>query len=123
MIFDNLPSALPFVLQKRLIAIAIAAPQRLAALPDVPTFKEIGLGPVNRTAYYGIAGPKGLPKDVVEKISVATKKALEDPAVRKRIEDTGSIIIANSPEEFTAQIKAEYEVYKKVVDTAKLKLE
>ena len=123
MIFDNLPSALPFVLQKRLIPIAIAAPQRLAALPDVPTFKELGLEPVNRTAYYGIAGPKGLPRDVVDKIGAATKKALEDPAVRKRIEDTGSIIIANSPEEFAAQIKAEYEVYKKVVDTAKLKLE
>ena len=123
MIFDNLPSALPFALQKRLVPIAIAAPQRLASLPDVPTFKELGLEPVNRMAYYGIAGPKGLPKEVVDKIGAATKKALEDPAVRKRIEDTGSIIVANSPEEFAAQIKAEYEVYKKVVDTAKLKLE
>jgi tripartite-type tricarboxylate transporter receptor subunit TctC len=43
------------------------------------------------------------------------KKALEDPAVRKRIEDTGSLIVANTPEQFAAQIKAEYEVYKKVV--------
>ena len=123
MIFDNLPSALPFVQQKRLVPIAIAAPQRLATLPDVPTFKELGLEPVNRMAYYGIAGPKGVPRDIVEKIGAATKKALEDPAVRKRIEDTGSIVVANSPEEFAAQIKAEYEVYKKVVDTAKLKLE
>ncbi len=123
MIFDNLPSALPFILQKRLVPIAIAAPQRLPALPDVPTFKELGLEPVNRMAYYGITGPKGLPKEVIEKISLATKKALEDPSVRKRIEDTGSFIVANSPEQFAAQIKAEYEVYKKVVDTAKLKLE
>ena len=123
MIFDNLPSALPFILQKRLVPIVIAAPQRLAALPDVPTFKELGLEPVNRMAYYGITGPKGLPRDVVDKISVATKKALEDPAVRKRIEDAGAIIVANTPEEFSAQIKAEYEVYKKVVDSAKLKLE
>ncbi|MBC7609055.1 MAG: tripartite tricarboxylate transporter substrate binding protein BugE [Polaromonas sp.] len=123
MIFDNLPSALPFILQKRLVPIVIAAPQRLPALPDVPTFKELGLEPVNRMAYYGITGPKGLPKEVVEKISTATKKALEDPAVRKRIEDTGSIIIANTPEQFSAQIKAEYEVYKKVVDSAKLTLE
>jgi tripartite-type tricarboxylate transporter receptor subunit TctC len=123
MIFDNLPSALPFILQKRLVPIVIAAPQRLAALPDVPTFKELGLEPVNRMAYYGITGPKGLPKEVVDKISAATKKALEDPAVRKRIEDTGSIIIANTPEQFSAQIKAEYEVYKKVVDSAKLTLE
>lgn len=123
MIFDNLPSALPFILQKRLVPIVIAAPQRLAALPDVPTFKELGLEPVNRMAYYGLIGPKNLPKEVVDKISTATKKALEDPAVRKRIEDTGSIIVANTPEQFSAQIKAEYEVYKKVVDSAKLKLE
>ena len=123
MIFDNLPSALPFAQQKRLIPIAVAAPQRLAVLPDVPTFKELGLEPVNRMAYYGITGPKGLPKEVVDKVSAATLKALQDPAVRKRIEDTGSIIVGNTPEQFTAQIKAEYQVYKKVVETAKLKLE
>jgi tripartite-type tricarboxylate transporter receptor subunit TctC len=122
-IFDNLPSALPFIQQKRLIPIVVAAPQRLAVLPDVPTFKEIGLEPVNRMAYYGILGPKGLPKEVVDKVSAGTLKALQDPAVRKRIEDTGSIIIGNTPEQFTAQIKAEYEVYKKVVTSAGLKLE
>ena len=123
MIFDNLPSALPFVLQKRLVPIAIAAPQRIAALPDVPTFKELGLEPVNRMAYYGLTAPKGLPRDVVDKINAATKKALEDPAVRKRIEDTGSVIIGNTPEQFAEQIKAEYGVYKKVVTSAKLTLE
>ncbi|MFN4005059.1 MAG: tripartite tricarboxylate transporter substrate binding protein BugE [Hylemonella sp.] len=122
-IFDNLPSALPFIQAGRLVPIVVAAPQRLAVLPNVPTFKEVGLEPVNRMAYYGILGPKGLPKEVVDKINAATRQVLQDPAVRKRIEDTGSIIIANSPAEFAAQIKAEYEVYKKVVDTAKLKLD
>ena len=123
MIFDNIPSALPFILQKRLIPIVVAAPQRLAVLPDVPTFKELGLEPVNRMAYYGILGPKGLPKEVVDKVHDGVKKSLEDPAVRKRIEDTGSLVIGNTPEQFAAQIKAEYEVYKKVVESAKLKLE
>jgi tripartite-type tricarboxylate transporter receptor subunit TctC len=122
-IFDNLPSALPFIKDGRLVPVVVAAPQRLASLPNVPTFKEVGLEPVNRMAYYGILGPKGLPKEVVDKINAATKKALEDPAVRKRIEDTGSIIIGNTPEQFAAQIKAEYAVYKKVVDTAKLRLD
>ena len=123
MIFDNIPSALPFIQQKRLIPIVVAGPQRLAVLPDVPTFKELGLEPVNRMAYYGIIGPKALPKEVVDKVNAGVKKSLEDPAIRKRIEDTGSIIIANTPEQFFEQIKAEFEVYKKVVDAAGLKLE
>ena len=123
MIFDNLPSALPFIQQGRLIAIVVAAPQRLAVLPNIPTFKEVGLEPVNRPAYYGIYGPKGLPKDVVDKVHAAVKKTLEDPAVKKRIEDTGSLIIANTPEQFAAQIAAEFEVYKKVVAAQKLTLE
>ena len=123
MIFDNMPSALPFIKDGRLIAIVVAAPQRLTQLPDVPTFKEVGMEPVNRMAYYGIYGPKGLPKEVVDKVSAAVKKTLEDPAVKKRIEETGSLIVANTPEQFTAQIAAEYEVYKKVVVLQKLKLE
>ena len=123
MTFDNLPSALPFIQSNRLVAIVVAAPQRLAQLPNVPTFKEVGLVPVNRMAYYGIYGPKGLPKEVVDKVNAGVRKALEDPAVKKRIEDTGSIIIGNTPEQFAAQIKAEFEVYKKVVDTARLKLD
>lgn len=123
MIFDNLPSALPFIKDGRLVPIVVAAPQRLKELPNVPTFKEVGLEPVNRMAYYGILGPKGLPKEVVDKVHGATVTALKDPAVRKRIEDTGSIIIGNTPEQFAQQIKAEFEVYKKVVDSAKLKLE
>jgi len=123
MIFDNLPSALPFIKDGRLIAIVVAAPQRLAVLPNVPTFKEVGLEPVNRMAYYGIYGPKGLPKDVVDKVSMAVKKTLEDPAVKKRIEETGSLVVGNSPAEFAAQIAAEFEVYKKVVQLQKLTLE
>jgi tripartite-type tricarboxylate transporter receptor subunit TctC len=122
-IFDNLPSALPFIKDGRLIAIVVSAPTRLAVLPNVPTFKEVGLEPVNRMAYYGIYGPKGLPKEVVDKVNAAVKATVAMPEVKKRIEDTGSIVIANSPEEFAEQIKAEFAVYKKVVETAKLTLE
>jgi tripartite-type tricarboxylate transporter receptor subunit TctC len=101
MILDNLPSALPFIKDNRLKAIAVAAPQRLAVLPDVPTFKEVGLPQVNRMASYGILGPKGMDKAMVDKINAAVKKVLQDPAVKKRIEDTGrwwwATLLRNSP--------------------------
>ena len=122
-IFDNMPSALPFIKDGRLIPIVVAAPQRLTQLPNVPTFKEVGLEPVNRMAYYGIYGPKGLPKEVVDKISQAVKQTVAMPEVKKRIEDTGSLVVANSPEEFAAQIRAEFDVYKKVVAQQKLSLD
>ena len=122
-IFDNLPSAMPFIQSGRLIPIVVSAPNRVAGLPNVPTFKEVGLEPVNRMAYYGVLGPKGLPKDVIDKVAAAIRKTAELPDVKKRIEDTGSIIVANTPEQFAAQIKAEFDVYKQVVAKQKLKLD
>ena len=122
-IFDNMPSALPFIKDGRLVAIVVAAPSRLAQLPNVPTFKEVGLEPVNRMAYYGIYGPKGLSKEVVDKVSAAVKATVALPEVKARIEGTGSLVVANTPAEFAAQIQAEYAVYKKVVAAQKLQLD
>ena len=122
-IFDNLPSALPFIKSGKLVPLVVAAPERLAELPNVPTFKEVGLPAVNRLAYYGILAPKGTPKEIVDKLNAATRKVLEEPAVKKRIADTGSIMVANTPEQFAQQIKDEFAVYKEVVAKQKLTLD
>ena len=120
---DNLPSSLPFIKSGRLIPLVVAAPERLKELPNVPTFKEVGLDDVNRVAFYGIYGPKNLPQPVVDRINGAVRKVLEDSDTRARIAETGSIIIGNSPGEFAQQIKAEYEVYAKVVQERQIKPE
>ena len=114
-IYDNLPSAYPYIKDGRLLPLVIASPKRLNSLPHVPTFAEVGLAPVNRMAFYGLMGPAGMPKEAVEKIHAGVLKVLQDPAVRKRIEDTGTMIIANSPEQFAAEIKAEYDIYRDIV--------
>jgi tripartite-type tricarboxylate transporter receptor subunit TctC len=123
MIFDNLPSSMPFIRDGRLIPIIIAAPQRLPILPNVPTFAEVGLAPVNRMAFYGIIAPRGTPRPIIDRVNAATRQVLQDPAVRRRIDDTGSLIVANSPEEFAEQIRAELAVFRDVVTRQRLTLE
>ncbi|AVS80020.1 ABC transporter substrate-binding protein [Paracidovorax avenae] len=120
---DNLPSSLPFIREGRLVPIVVAAPRRLAVLPDVPTFREVGLESVNRMAYYGMVAPRGTPRDIVDTVGTALRKVLADPAVRKRIEDTGSLVIAGTPEQFAEQIRSELGIYRDVVRTQKLTLE
>ena len=122
-ILDGLPSTLPFIRSGQLVAIVVAAPSRLAILPNVPTFKEVGLKPLNRTGYFGIYGPKGLPREVVDKVNAAVRRTLENPTVRKRIEDIGAFVVAGTPEQFGEQIRAELAVFKRVVAQQKLSLD
>lgn len=120
---DNLPSSLPFIKAGKLIPIVVAAPKRLAVLPNVPTFKEVGLESVNRMAFYGILGPKDTPKEVVDRINAAVRKVLTSPAVQQNIESTGAMILGNTPEQFAEQIKTEFAMYKQVVKTQNLTLD
>jgi tripartite-type tricarboxylate transporter receptor subunit TctC len=120
-IVDNLPSALPFIKDKRLVPIVVAAPKRLAILPDVPTLAEVGLGDANRMSFLGVSAPKGTPAAVVEKLNAAVKAALADPSVKERIEATGAIVVGNSASEYQTQVKDELATYQRVVQQQGLK--
>lgn len=121
--FDPTPSILPFVKDGKLVPIAVASSRRLTELPGVPTFRELGLEQVNRMAFYGLLGPKGMPADITGKLASAVRSALAEPAVRARIEATGAIVVGNTPAEFAEQIRAEYAVYRRVVAQQKLSLD
>ncbi|MGL4574163.1 MAG: tripartite tricarboxylate transporter substrate-binding protein [Burkholderiaceae bacterium] len=123
MVVDNLPTALPFILDKRLVPIVVAAPKRLAQLPNVPTFTEVGLAPVDRMSFLGVSAPKGTPTDVAEKLNAAVKTALADPAVKARIEGAGAIVVGNSAAEYQRQIKDEFDIYKRAVKEQRLQLD
>lgn len=120
---DNLPSSQPFFEDGKLIPIVVAAPTRVASLPKVPTFAEVGLERANRVAFYGIVGPKGMPADITAKLHTAITQILREPDVVKRIEQTGSNVVANTPAEFAAEIKEEFAIYRRVVEDRNLKIE
>ncbi|MEC6411953.1 tripartite tricarboxylate transporter substrate binding protein BugE [Achromobacter xylosoxidans] len=112
--FDNLPSSMPHIQAGKLRALAIAAPKRLPALPDVPTFAEGGLPEMDNMAWYGLVAPAGTPQAVIDRIHDATVKALKDPKIAQRLADGGSLVNGNTPAEYAAQIKRELELRQRI---------
>jgi tripartite-type tricarboxylate transporter receptor subunit TctC len=121
--FDNLPSSFPHIEGGKLRALAIAAPRRLESMKDVPTYAELGLRDMNNMAWYGIVAPSGTPADIVAKVNAAAAKALNDPAVRKRIQDNGAATDGGSPEHFASMIRRELELRRKIARDANIKVE
>lgn len=116
----NLPTALPHITAKRLVPIAVASDESIAKMLQVPTFEQLRLPEVHRLAFYGICGPKGLSRQIVNTLHAVIKRVLDDPQVRKSIVNTGSVVIGNSPKEFAQQIKVEFETYKSVLGMQKV---
>jgi tripartite-type tricarboxylate transporter receptor subunit TctC len=118
---DTLASVHVHAKSGRLVPVAINGDKRSRDFPDVPTFKEVGIEqPLVR---FGVLGPRDMPRDLVARINGALRATLEDPAVRKRIEDTGSEVIIDAPEDYAADIKLVFEQFKKVVAERKLTME
>ncbi len=122
-LYDNLPSTLPHVQSDRLIALAVAWPQRVAALPNVPTFAEVGLPAVNDASWFGLVGPAKLPAPVLAKLNAAVQKVSMDPDVKTRLEGMGAAPAANTSAEFGAQIAAEIAKNKRIAKEANVKID
>ncbi|NRF50576.1 ABC transporter substrate-binding protein, partial [Pseudomonas stutzeri] len=105
------------------MAMAVASPQRVAALPDVPTFAEAGLAAVNDSSWFGLIGPANLPKPVLDKLYAAVVKVSADPAVVQRLESLGAAPVANTPEEYAKQISAEIAKNKRIAKEANVKID
>ena len=121
--FDNLPSSLQHIKAGKLRALAVAAPKRLDVLPDVPTFTEVGLAPLDNLAWYGLVAPAKTPAEVITRVHAAAVKALADPDVRKRLADAGSVADGNTPQQFATQIKREFDLRKKIATDRKITLD
>ncbi|MFC3340246.1 tripartite tricarboxylate transporter substrate binding protein BugE [Paracandidimonas soli] len=122
LMFDNLPSSMAQIQAGNLRALAIAWPERLAALPDVPTLAEEGYPELNQPAWYGLLAPKGTPDEIVKKLRDAAVVALKDPAVIETLEKQGAAPSGNTPEEFAKEIKEQYDWAKDIVAKRKITL-
>jgi tripartite-type tricarboxylate transporter receptor subunit TctC len=123
MMFDNLPSSMPHIKSGKLRALAIAWPKRLDALPDVPTFAELGLKQVNDAAWYGFVAPPKTPESIIARLHQATVNVLSMPEVKERLIANGAQAVGNSPAEYAAEIKAELEKMKNLVNKQGIKFD
>jgi tripartite-type tricarboxylate transporter receptor subunit TctC len=121
-LFDNLPTTLPHVLGGKLRALAVSGDNRVNVLPDVPTFAELGLNEINWMAFFGLIAPAGTPPAVIERLNAATVKVIATQEVRRALELQQAIPVANSPEEFRADIAREFSRMTRAVAAAHIKI-
>jgi tripartite-type tricarboxylate transporter receptor subunit TctC len=122
-LFDNIPSSLPHFQSGKLRPLAVAAPNRLPQLPNVPTFAELKMPSVNDQVWYGLLAPAKTPDDIIKRLHAATLKVLAQPDVRNRMLQQTAVPIGNSPEEFRKQIISERDKMIDLVKRQGIKLE
>lgn len=120
---DNLPSALPHVKAGKLRALALLAPQRSALLPDVPTYAELGFTEMKEGGWFGLVAPAGTPAAVIAKLHDAAHKAMATPEFKQQMAAIGGVPMANSPEQFAAQIRQAMDKYRGIAQRASIKLD
>ena len=113
----------PHLKSGRLKALALSSDTRLAVLPEVPTFKELGYAGMQFTAWQGLIAPAGTPREIVARLNSGVVKVLNLPEIRDAFVSTGSEVGGDSPEQFAAFIRAEHARWGKVVSDAGIRLE
>ncbi len=115
LMFDSMPSAMPFVKAGKLRPLAVTTAKRSLAVPDLSTVAEAGVPGYDISTWYGLWGPKGLSKEVSDKLANEVARILKLPDVKERYAALGAEPVGNSPEEFAAYCKSELLKWAKVV--------
>jgi tripartite-type tricarboxylate transporter receptor subunit TctC len=119
----DLASGLPIIKSGKVRVLAIALPQRAGALPDVPTFVELGYKDVNAYAFHGLIGPAGMPPEAVNRLNGELKKAMQAPKVAKLFAEFGFEPLPGTPQDFYKLARAESDRWGKVIKTAGVQLD
>jgi tripartite-type tricarboxylate transporter receptor subunit TctC len=121
--FQNINAVISHIKAGKLKVLAVTGDKRSPLLPNVPTLAEAGVKGADVFSWQAIAGPKGMPADVKQKLHTAIVAALNDPENRKRMEDIGFEIVANTPEQMAQFQAQELERWKQVIQVGKIELE
>src|SRR4029077_7837371 len=122
MAFTSLPPAIPLINEGKIRPLAVSAAKRAAALPNVPTLAEAGLPDQEADTMQAVLVPAGTPRALLYVFYREIKAVVALPDVKERFEALGLDPVANSPEEFAAQIKAEIAKWSKVIRDANIKM-
>jgi tripartite-type tricarboxylate transporter receptor subunit TctC len=120
--FNTLPPAIGNIKAGGIRAIAVAAPQRLAAIPDVPTTAESGV-PLDIVQYYGLAAPAGTPRPIIDKLNKTLRDVLAQDDIKQRIIADGGGPAPSTPEEYAENIKREEGKWAALIKKLGLKVE
>jgi tripartite-type tricarboxylate transporter receptor subunit TctC len=121
-LFDNLPTSLPHVQAGRLKALAVSGRARVDALPDVPTFGELGLDDLNWMAFFGLVAPARTPEPVVVRLYEALARVLQRPDIRDKLTAQQAIVVGSKPQDFAGEIRRELERMRRAVTAAKIEV-
>jgi tripartite-type tricarboxylate transporter receptor subunit TctC len=115
MIFDNMPSSLPFIKAGKLRALAVTGSKRSPTLPEVPTIAESGVPGYESLSWTGIAVPTGTPKDIVARLNREIGIILKEPDIREKFAQAGADPIGGTPQAFSEHIRGEREKWSKLI--------
>lgn len=122
-ITDNLPSALPHIKAGKLRAMAVLSEQRSPALPDVPTYGELGFPQMGGGGWFGVVAPAGTPVAIVNKLNAAIHKAMQHPDFIRKMDESGARLIPGTPAQFARDIEQAVARYDRVSKLAKIQLD
>ncbi|WP_343498770.1 tripartite tricarboxylate transporter substrate binding protein [Achromobacter denitrificans] len=120
---DSMPSSISLVKGGKLRALAVTSAQRVEALPDVPTFAELGYPDVNLTTWYGMWAPAQTPPNLIAALYKTVSGVLRQPDVRTRLADSQAMPVGDTPEQFDAYCRSEAKRYAEIVQRAGIRLQ
>jgi len=121
LMWDSLGVVRPYVQAGRLRVIGVTGERRAAALPNAPTIAESGLPGYHMTGWHGILGPPGLPREITNTLNTSIAKILATPEMKELWGTLAMEIVPNTPEQFAARLKFDYERYGKLIKAIGLK--